>query len=39
MTHDALTKEPGLPMFSPRMLFRPAIAWLTVSLFLVFGSD
>lgn len=39
MTQEALTREPGLPMFNPRMLIRPGIAWLTVSLFLVFGSD
>jgi Ca2+:H+ antiporter len=28
-----------LPMFRPKMLIRPAIAWITVTLFLVFGSD
>ncbi|WP_243039754.1 calcium:proton antiporter [Dyella sedimenti] len=26
-------------MFHPKLLVRPAIAWITVSLFLVFGSD
>ncbi len=38
MTHDTAA-APSAPMFRPRMLFRPAIAWLTVSLFLIFGSD
>ena len=29
----------GLPMFNAKMLIRPAAAWLTVALFLIFGSD
>ena len=39
MTHEAQTTAAGLPIFNPRMLIRPAIAWVTVSLFLIFGSD
>jgi Ca2+:H+ antiporter len=29
----------ALPMFRAKILIRPAIAWITVTLFLVFGSD
>jgi Ca2+:H+ antiporter len=38
MTLDSPRPE-GLPMFNPKMLIRPAAAWITVALFLVFGSD
>ncbi|MHA6202912.1 calcium:proton antiporter [Dyella soli] len=39
MSHDAAIPTQALPMFTARMLIRPAIAWITVALFLVFGSD
>lgn len=39
MTHDARSAETGLPLIQPKTFIRPAIAWVTVSLFLVFGSD
>src|SRR5579859_7218685 len=39
MTTDAQSSAQGLPMFQAKMLIRPAIAWLTVALFLIFGSD
>jgi len=38
MTLDS-TRPEGLPMFTPKMLIRPGVAWVTVALFLVFGSD
>nr|WP_199045956.1 calcium:proton antiporter [Dyella sp. ASV24] len=38
MTLDSPRPE-GLPMFNLKMLIRPAAAWITVALFLVFGSD
>ena len=39
MTHDVRSAETGLPLIQPRTFIRPAIAWITVGLFLVFGSD
>ena len=39
MTLDAPQTAEGLPSFQPKMLIRPAIAWITVTLFLIFGSD
>lgn len=38
MTLDSPRPE-GQPMFNPKMLIRPAAAWATVALFLIFGSD
>ena len=39
MTHDALSSTEGRWQFRPKMLIRPIVAWGTVSLFLIFGSD
>jgi Ca2+:H+ antiporter len=39
MTLDPPQTAEDLPSFQPKMLIRPAIAWITVALFLVFGSD
>jgi Ca2+:H+ antiporter len=39
MTHDAQPSTESRWQFNPRMLIRPVIAWVTVSLFLIFGSD
>ena len=39
MTLDSPSPTPSLRMFNPKILIRPAIAWITVTLFLVFGSD
>lgn len=38
MTLDS-TRPEGQPMFHPKMLVRPGVAWATVALFLIFGSD
>jgi len=38
MAHDALQQAENTSLFKPRMLVRPALAWLTVALFLMFGS-
>src|SRR5579859_3064649 len=38
MTLDSPRTE-AQPMFNPKMLIRPAAAWATVALFLIFGSD
>lgn len=38
MATDVARPE-GTPMFNLKMLVRPAAAWLTVALFMVFGSD
>lgn len=39
MAHEASLAGQDPPIFTPKMLIRPAIAWITVALFLVFGSD
>ncbi|WP_199536056.1 calcium:proton antiporter [Dyella solisilvae] len=39
MTTVATEPTPGLPLFHPKMLIRPAIAWITVLIFMIFGSD
>lgn len=39
MTHEVPSAETGLPLIQPKTFIRPASAWITVSLFLVFGSD
>lgn len=39
MTHDALSSTEGRWQFRPKMLIRPIVAWGTVGLFLIFGSD
>lgn len=39
MTVDTPHSAEGPPPFRPKMLIRPAIAWITVTLFLLFGSD
>jgi Ca2+:H+ antiporter len=38
MTLDATHSE-GQPMLQPKMFLRPAMAWATVAMFLIFGSD
>ncbi|TBR36471.1 MULTISPECIES: calcium:proton antiporter [Dyella] len=37
MSPEAVAPTP--PTFTPKLLIRPAIAWATVTLFLIFGSD
>lgn len=39
MTHDSLHLTDTAPGFRAKMLVRPGIAWITVTLFLIFGSD
>lgn len=39
MTTDAQQLAEGQRLFQPKMLIRPLAAWLTVALFLIFGSD